>query len=89
MEHSKITASALSLQPMACFLLSFSLQPMAYRKILFEYALFYDLPMFTEFLSRHEFVKAKQICPFQDGKLTFNTHLYMRQRKNFLLNYTD
>ncbi|MBE0428115.1 MAG: hypothetical protein IBX72_15945 [Nitrospirae bacterium] len=61
--------------------------PQRPRKILFEYALFYDLPMIMEFLSRHEFVKAKQICLFKDGELTFNSHLYIQQRKNFLLNY--
>ncbi|MDI6890888.1 MAG: UvrD-helicase domain-containing protein [Thermodesulfovibrionales bacterium] len=62
--------------------------PQRPRKILFEYSLFYDLPMIMEFLSRHEFVKAKQICLFQAGELTFNSHLYNQQRKNFLLNYT-
>ena len=62
--------------------------PQRPRKILFEYALFYDLPMIMEFLSRHEFVKAKQICIFRDGKLTFNSQLYTQQRKNFLSNYT-
>ncbi|PIQ94558.1 MAG: hypothetical protein COY75_10420 [Nitrospirae bacterium CG_4_10_14_0_8_um_filter_41_23] len=62
--------------------------PQRPRKILFEYALFYDLPMIIEFLSRYEFVKAKQICIFRDGKLTFNSQLYTQQRKNFLSNYT-
>ncbi|NWF51530.1 MAG: hypothetical protein HXY47_00400 [Nitrospirae bacterium] len=62
--------------------------PQRPRKILFEYALFYDLPMIMEFLSRHDFVKAKQICPLRDGKLTFNIQLYIQQRKNFLSNYT-
>ncbi len=61
--------------------------PQRPRKILFEYALFYDLPMIMEFLSRYEFVKAKQICHFRNGELTFNSHLYTQQRKNFLLNY--
>jgi len=62
--------------------------PQRPRKILFEYALFYDLAMIMEFLSRYEFVKAKQICIFRDGKLTFNSQLYTQQRKNFLSNYT-
>ncbi len=62
--------------------------PQRPRKALFEYALFYDVPGIIEFLSRHDFVKAKQICYIRDGKTTFNKALYHQQKFNFLANYT-
>jgi len=63
--------------------------PQRPRKTLFEYALFYDVPKIIEFLSKHDFVKAKQICFIRDGKSFFNEALYHQQKLNFLLNYTE
>ncbi|MBI5327378.1 MAG: hypothetical protein HZB80_03655 [Deltaproteobacteria bacterium] len=57
------------------------------KKTLFEYALFFDEPGIMEFLSRHNFDRAKQICFMQNGRLKFNQSLYNQQRANLLLKY--
>jgi hypothetical protein len=57
--------------------------PQRPRKALFEYALFYDAPMVIEFLSEHNFDKARQIYSIHQGKPFFNRSLYEQQKTNF------
>lgn len=56
--------------------------PQRPRKMLFEYALFYDAPLIIEFLSKHGFDKAKQIYLMRHGKPFFNQAMYRQQKAN-------
>lgn len=56
--------------------------PQRPRKALFEYALFYDAPVIIEFLSEHNFDKARQIYSIHQGKPFFNRSLYEQQKAN-------
>ncbi len=56
--------------------------PQRPRKTLFEYALFYDSTRIIEFLSTHNFDKARQIYLIKDGEPFFNWSLYEQQKTN-------
>ncbi len=56
--------------------------PQRPRKTLFEYALFYDAPGIIEFLSAHNFDKARQIHLMRQGEPFFNWALYEQQKAN-------
>ena len=56
--------------------------PQRPRKALFEYALFYDALAIIEFLSEHNFDKARQIYSIRQGKPLFNRSLYEQQKMN-------
>lgn len=56
--------------------------PQRPRKLLFEYALFYDIPALIVFLSGHNYTKARQIYGVRDGEAFFNFSLYEQQRAN-------
>jgi hypothetical protein len=56
--------------------------PQRPRKTLFEYSLFYDLTRVVEFLSAHNFDKARQISFIREGKPFFNLKLYEQQKAN-------
>jgi len=66
--------------------------PQRPRKALFEYALFYDSLAIIEFLSEHNFDKARQIYSKSQGKPFFSRSLYEQQKTNLaartLQNYT-
>jgi ankyrin repeat protein len=61
--------------------------PQRPRKALFEYALFYDAPKIIEFLSAHNFDKARQIHLMRQGEPFFNRSLYEQQKANFAARY--
>jgi hypothetical protein len=71
--------------------------PVRPRKIVFDYALFYNIPKIIEFLSVHNYDKAKQIYFInkQDQKqnenrrVEFNGNLYEQQKKSFNLLYSQ
>ncbi len=56
--------------------------PQRPRKMLFEFALFYDIPGLIEFLSSYNFDKARQIYLERHGEPFFNWSLYEQQRMN-------
>ncbi len=56
--------------------------PQRPRKNLFEYSLFYDSVRIIEFLSAHNFDKARQISFMSEGKPSFNLKLYDQQKAN-------
>jgi hypothetical protein len=58
--------------------------PQRPRKLLFEYALFYDAPAIIAFLSGQNYAKARQIYSQRDDEVLFNFSLYDQQRANFL-----
>lgn len=58
--------------------------PQRPRKLLFEYALFYDAPAIITFLSGQNYAKARQICAQRDNEALFNFSLYEQQRTNLL-----
>lgn len=60
--------------------------PQKPRLALFNYALFYGLPIVIRFLSMHNFVRASQIFFTRDEKTSFNRELYEQQRRNFIQN---
>lgn len=59
--------------------------PQRPRKTLFEFALFYDALKIIEFLSAHDFDKARQIHSVRQGDLFFNRSLYEQQKANFAI----
>lgn len=61
--------------------------PQKPRKALFEYALFYDTPKIIEFLSAHNFDKARQIHLMRQGEPFFNWSLYEQQKTNLAARY--
>ena len=58
--------------------------PQRPRKALFEYALYYDALVIIEFLSEHNFDKARQIYSIHQGKPFFNRSLYEQQKANLV-----
>lgn len=61
--------------------------PQKPRKALFEYALFYNTPKIIEFLSAHNFDKARQIHLMRQGEPFFNWSLYEQQKTNLAARY--
>lgn len=61
--------------------------PQRPRKALFEHALFYDMPKIIEFLSAHNFDKARQIRFMRQGEPFFNHSLYEQQKTNLAAKY--
>ncbi|MCX8069517.1 MAG: PhoH family protein, partial [Thermodesulfovibrionales bacterium] len=61
--------------------------PQKPRKLLFDYALFYDSRRIIEFLARNNFDKAKQIFSIISNIPSFNQNLYLQHQTNLNVRY--